>query len=306
MKKLLAVTLFLVVAAIPLQAQRFRALMSLEARLGVGMSNFLGDLGGANRVGTHFFRDYEIVMTRPAAYIGMRYYIPDSRFGATFNLLYARVSGRDNLTKDPYRQNRNLNFRSPIVELSIQMEYYFRKRQQGARYNLREVVGAKQVNMDWYIFAGFGGFWFNPKGQYNGTWYALQPLGTEGQNLVPTRRPYRRWSTCIPYGVGGKYGIDQNISVGFEIGFRYTFTDYIDDVSTSYVDNKLIQINNGQLAAELADPSLGVIDGASTPEAQRGDPRYNDMYMFFMFNVNYKLTDQRGRLPKFFSWASRF
>lgn len=306
MKKLLVITLFTLLALAPAQAQRFRALMSLEARLGIGMSNFLGDLGGANHVGTHFFRDYEIVMTRPAAYIGMRYYIPDSRFAGTLNIMYARVSGRDNLTKDIFRQNRNLNFRSPIVEISAQLEFYFRKRQQGARYNLREVVGAKQVNMDWYIFAGFGGFWFNPKGQYNGTWYALRPMSTEGQDLVPTRKPYHRFSGCIPYGVGGKYGIDQNISVGFEIGFRYTFTDYIDDVSTSYIDKNLILINKGQLAANMADPSLQIIDGATAAGEQRGDPRYKDAYMFFMFNVNYKLTDQRGRLPKFFSWASRF
>jgi len=313
MKKLLAVALIIAIAALQANAQggprrggKFRALQGMEARFGLGMSNVLGELGGANRIGTNFFRDYEIVMTRPAAYLGVRYYIPESRWAGTFNILYARVSGRDNLTTEQFRSNRNLNFRSPIVELSLQVEYYFRKRQSGARYNIREVVGAKQVNMDWYLFAGFGGFFFNPKGQYNGTWYALQPFGTEGQGMVATRNKYRRFAACIPYGVGGKYGIDQNISVGFEIGFRYAFTDYLDDVSTTYVENNLLVINEGLLAAELADPSLGLVPGQTAAGEQRGDPRDKDAYMFFMFNVNYKIAGQGGRLPKFFSWAIRF
>lgn len=315
MKRILSITVLLLVTVSMLNAQgmgryrkggMFRAAMQLEARLGIGMANSLAELGGANNVGTHFFRDYEIVMTRPAAYLGVRYYIPDSRFAATVNLLYARVSGRDNLTQDPYRQNRNLNFRSPILEFSGQMEFYFVKKRDGSRYKLRQIAGAKKVDMEWYMFLGIGGFWFNPKGQYNGNWYALQPIGTEGQNLVPTRRPYRRFSGCIPYGVGGKYGIDQNLSVGFEIGFRYTFTDYLDDVSTTYVDKTLMLANQGQLATNLADPSFGTFPTQTQAGEQRGDPRYKDMYMFFMFTVNYKLTDQRGRLPKFFSWASRF
>lgn len=305
MKKLITIAALLL-AIMPLQAQRFRGLMQLEARFGVGMSNVLSELGGANRIGTHFYRDYEIVMTRPAVHLGFRYYFPESNFGATLNILYARVAGRDNLTKDQFRENRNLNFRSPILEFSVQMEYYFRKSQQGSRYIIREVQGTKTIKMDWYLFAGIGGFWFNPKGQYNGSWHALQPLGTEGQEQVPTRSKYRRFTGCVPFGIGGKYGINKQISVGFEAGFRYTFTDYLDDVSTTYVDKAVIIGGNGQLAANLADPSLGNIPGQTTPGEQRGDPRYNDVYMTMLFNINYKLTDQRGRLPKFFSWASRF
>ena len=306
MKKILLIAA-VVLGFMPAQAQRFRGLMQLEARLGFGTSNTLSELGGANRIGTHFYRDYEIVMTRPAVHFGVRYYIPESRWAGTFNLVYARVAGRDNLTTDIYRQNRNLNFRSYIFEFSVQGEYYFRKKQAGARYSIREVVGSKQVNMDWYLFAGIGGFFFNPKGQYNGNWYALQPLHTEGQTLLPTRKKYSRFSGCIPIGLGGKYGINNQISVGFEAGFRYTFTDYLDDVSTTYVDPAvLLGASNGQLSANLADPSLGTVNGQTGVGEQRGDPRDKDVYMMLLFNVNYKLTDSRGRLPKFFSWASRF
>jgi hypothetical protein len=289
-----------VFALVPLQAQRFRALSQLELRMGVGISNSLSELGGANRIGTHFYKDYEIAMTRPAANIGLRMYIPDSRWAGSFNISYARVAGRDNLTLDPYRENRNLNFRSPIVEFSVQGEYYFRKAQKGARYAIREVVGSKNISMDWYVFAGIGGFWFNPKGQYNGNWYALQPLSTEGQGVVATRKQYRRFTGCIPIGLGGKYSINNNISVGFEMGFRYTFTDYLDDVSTSYVDRTVLVNTKGTLAANMADQSLNMQNGQTLAGEQRGDPRHKDVYMMMMFNVNYKFGSTKGA-PRFFS-----
>ena len=287
MKKLYTLAVLLI-ALMPLQAQRFRSLTQFELRLGVGMSNALSELGGANRIGTHFYRDYELAMTRPAAHLGIRMYVPDTRWAVSTNLSYARVAGRDNLTRDPYRENRNLNFRSPIIEFSVQGEYYFRKASAGSRYNIREVVGSKQVNMDWYLFAGIGGFWFNPKGQYNGNWYALQPLSTEGQGVVATRKKYHRFSGCVPIGLGGKYGINKNLSIGFEMGIRYTFTDYLDDVSTSYVDPTVLVNTKGALAANIADPSLSTINGQTNAGEQRGDPRHKDVYMMMMFNVNYK------------------
>jgi hypothetical protein len=280
----------------------------MEARFGVGMSNILSELGGANRIGSHFFRDYEIIMTRPAVNLGVRYYYPQSHWAAMFNITYARVAGRDNLTKDIYRQNRNLNFRSYVMEFSVQGEYHFSEYRGGAIYELREVVGMKSKGIDWYIFAGIGGFWYNPKGQYNAKWYALQPLSTEGQGLFPTRKKYRRFTGCIPIGIGGKYAIDRKstLMIGFEMGFRYTFTDYLDDVSTTYVDPAVILANKGQTAVNLADPSLGLVPGQNGIGEQRGDPRFNDVYMMMLFNINYKLTNERGRMPKFFTWASRF
>lgn len=299
MKRLFTLVAVLIIL-LPLKAQRYRALVQFEFRAGIGMSNSLSELGGANRIGTHFYRDYEITMTRPAANIGVRYYLPDSRWAGSFNISYARVAGRDNLTRDPYRENRNLNFRSPIVEFSVQGEYYFRKAQAGSRYSIREVVGTKTTSMDWYLFAGIGGFWFNPKGQYNGNWYALQPLSTEGQGVIATRKKYSRFTGCIPMGIGGKYHINNNISIGFEMGFRYTFTDYLDDVSTSYVDRNVLVSSKGVLAANIADQSLSLQNGQTLAGEQRGDPRNKDVYMMMMFNVNYKFGSTKGP-TRFFS-----
>jgi hypothetical protein len=307
MKKLIILALVTLVV-LPLKSQRFRGLRSMEARLGVGMCNTLSELGGANRIGTHFYRDYELIMTRPAFNLGLRYIQPQTHWAYMFNITYARVAGRDNLTQDIYRQNRNLNFRSYILEFEVHSEYHFRIQRPGHHYEIREVVGQKSYDFDWYLFGGIGCFWFNPKGQYNRNWYALQPLNTEGQTLLPTRKKYHRFTGCVPFGIGTRYAIDnkKRIHVGFEAGFRYTFTDYLDDVSTTYVQPAVIINAHGPIAAALADPSLGTVPGQTTAGEQRGDPRYNDVYMTMLFNVNVMIMDESGRRPKFFTWASRF
>ena len=194
-----------------------------------------------------------------------------------------------------------MRFYSPIVELGAQVEYSVIKEKIGHRYNLRRTKGLQQLlRVNTYIFTGFSGFFFNPKGQDStGTWHALQPLGTEGQGIIPTREPYSRISVAIPFGIGFKYGIGRKLSIGLEYGMRYTFTDYIDDVSTTYIDNDWIREFNGDLAAEMADRSLGEVPGLSTPGAQRGNPRNNDAYMFTLITVSYKLNTGRNGLPKF-------
>jgi hypothetical protein len=76
-----------------------------------------------------------------------------------------------------------------------------------------------------------------------GEWVDLQPLGTEGQYAdLPDGaankgiKPYKRIQLGIPFGIGARFRVNHVVDVSGEIGFRYTFTDYLDDVSQSYVD----------------------------------------------------------------------
>jgi len=147
---------------------------------------------------------------------------------------------------------------------------------------------------------GISGFWFNPQGQLNGKWYNLQPLGTEGQGIIPTRKKYSRIQPAIPYGIGFKYGLDRKWSVGLEFGVRKTFTDYIDDVSTTYFDKELIREQYGDIAAQLSDPSSGEHPQWTASGQQRGDAKDKDAYMYMTINVVYKLKQNRRGLPKFY------
>ena len=103
---------------------------------------------------------------------------------------------------------------------------------------------------------------------------------------------------CIPVGIGFKYTLDRSWGVGLELGIRKTFTDYIDDVSTTYFDFANYS-GADPLSAQLSDRSNGSDPNITAPGAQRGDPRENDSYMFAIFSLNYKLTNGRGNLPRF-------
>ncbi|MFH2141416.1 MAG: hypothetical protein ABIJ97_03265 [Bacteroidota bacterium] len=279
--------------------------MRYEIIYGVGVTNFLGELGGANRVGSNFVRDMEFIATRPLGSLGMRYKLQED-LSVKVALSGGYLRGDDSFTTEMYRSNRNLHFRSFIMEFAGQFEYSVIREKIGHRYNLRRVRGVKGFKTNTYFFVGVGGFYFNPKAKYlDGKWYALQPLGTEGQGLVPTREKYSRVQVAIPYGVGFKYGLDRKWSLGLEIGIRKTFSDYVDDVSTTYFNNNIIASENGDVAAYFADPSLGrfdtdpVNDSWTGPNTQRGDAKDKDTYMFIILNLTYKMQTTRKGLPKF-------
>jgi hypothetical protein len=279
-----------------------------EFIIGLGASNFLGELGGANQVGTFFVRDLEFKETRPSAQIGIRYKF-SPHFAVKGGFYYELVNGSDKLTKEPYRQNRNLSFRSNIFELSGQFEYFITKEQQGHRYQIKNAKGMKNYDFQAYLFVGVGGFYFNPQAQYHGNWVNLQPLGTEGQGLPGGGKKYSRVSVCIPYGIGVKDAINKDWSIGVEIGMRKTFTDYIDDVSKNYYDNDALRTARGDMAADLADPSLhnypeslgGDAAGGnqSATGEVRGHPKHKDAYMFINVTASYKIPAKRRTRSKF-------
>lgn len=269
---------------------------------GIGASNFLGELGGANQIGTNGLKDLEFSLTKPNITLGFRYIVnPYLAFRSSFTQGW--VSGNDAKTTDIYRQNRNLNFKSPISELTLMVEYYPLSEKIDHRYRMKGVRGKKARFLSPYITAGIGGFYFNPKGKYNGSWYKLQPLKTEGQGLAGGPEAYKRISLCLPVGIGLKYAMNKFWSIGFEISGRKTFTDYIDDVSTVYYDPGALAAIN-PMSPLLADPSLGQIPGATSPNAdgtgaQRGDSKDKDAYMFAIFSVHYRFLKYRMHLPKF-------
>ena len=273
--------------------------MRYEIFYGVGATNFLGELGGANQIGTDYVRDLEVSMTRPALSLGFRYKLLEN-ISTKAMLTYGFLRGDDKTTMDPARANRNLNFYSPLAEFALTGEYHITRERVGHRYNLKRVRGVRGFKVNVYFFGGVSLFWFNPKGKdAQGNWHSLQPLGTEGQGLVSTREKYHRLQVAIPFGIGFKYGLDRKWSIGLELGFRKTFTDYIDDVSTTYYNNDIIKSENGDVAAYLADPSSGDKPSWTYGGEQRGDPNDMDSYMIFIVNLTYKLRTNRKGLPKF-------
>ncbi len=271
----------------------------IEVIAGIGCANYLGELGGQSKIGTHKSPvDLEFQQTRPALMVGFRKLLSTHR-AVKINLSYAQVSGNDKLTNEPFRQNRNLNFKSNILELNMNYEIGFRNVQKGQRY-LSRVRGVRNKDHYTYFFAGIGAFYYNPKGYYKGSWHALQPLGTEGQGLNGKKK-YSRIAVCVPIGVGFKVKVKQRHNFGIEFGYRITFTDYLDDVSTTYFNISEMREQKGDIAAHFADPSLNNMHKEVTAGGeQRGNALQKDGY--FILTINYSKESyrrNRGMFSKF-------
>lgn len=300
------IPLFITLLTINSFAQSWRFLRH-EVHYGVGATNFLGELGGANQEGTYFLKDFEFSMTRPVTTAGYRYII-NKYMKAGGNISFGILRGDDKLTKEPFRNNRNLHFRSPILELGAVYEYYPFKERTNTPYQLRGAGGNSWL-ISPYLFAGISGIWFNPKAKYtDGKWYALQPLSTEGQGLPGGPKPYKRINISIPVGLGLKYAFDKHWSMGFEISRRFVFTDYLDDVSGVYYDASIIQAAKGDAAAYFSNPANNIfpeeLGGSSVgcqtcAGQQRGNNKKNDAYMYAIFTVNYRFLKYRMHRPKF-------
>lgn len=291
MKNILLLLLSLLLFSLSSSAQSWKFLRN-EFSFGLGATSFLGELGGADRIGSHNIagiRDFEFNATKPAVQIGYRHFFSPHLSGKA-GFTFGQVSGNDAYTDERFRNNRNLHFKSPIAELAVQLEYFPLREYFGHIYRSNGVVGKRVNNLSPYLFAGIGGFWYNPKAQYQGSWEKLRPLQTEGV-------AYGSLSIALPVGLGLKYAIDKQWSIGLEVGLRFTFTDYLDDVSTEYVDKS----NESPMVQYLSNPALNN-EGQTNwtlPGQQRGSAGANDSYVFAILSVNYKLLKGRLNLPKF-------
>jgi hypothetical protein len=285
----------------------------------VGATQFLGDVGGRNQIGSDYFFDLDAASTRYVLNLGFRYKV-SQYVSLKTGFSFGEVSGDDKYTLEPFRNNRNLHFRSPIVEWATQVEVSWMRESIGSRYKIRRVRGRGRKGSQVYVygFAGVALLYMNPMAKYDGKWRSLKKLRTEGQGFVPSREEYSNWQFTIPFGIGMKYALDKKSSIGLEYGLRKTFTDYMDDVSTSYVYTKEGERRGAYSAATLAqwdevsralaDPSLAPVpqgidsfDGACSacPGQQRGDPTDLDSYMFLTITYNRKIRTTRKGLPKF-------
>lgn len=271
-----------------------------EVFVSVGTSNFLGDLGGQDGKGKDYSpADLNFSQSRTAFGVGARYKLKRS-VNVSGKFSYLNVKGSDAKTDNIFRHNRNLNFKSNIYELSLRAEIgYQSTKRGGSRYGVRRNYGRmKNITHNLYGFAGLGAFYFNPKGQAaDGKWVALKPLHTEGQGLEGGPKQYGNYSMNAMIGAYYKVTMNKIWSVGIEFCYRKTFTDYIDDVGTRYYDPSALSEAYGPVSAQMADPNLGLIPGATSPDgsglaAQRGDTQ-KDGYMSLEITVGYTFKKAR-------------
>ncbi|MDB5192724.1 MAG: hypothetical protein JWQ96_2287 [Segetibacter sp.] len=261
-----------------------------EVGAGVGGMNCITDLGGSKTKGGLYINDVNWKNTQVAGtfYVGAMY---RQTFGVRIEATFGSVNAHDSILKGASdeqakgRYGRNLGFRSNITEIAVLAEVH-----PLMFFNLEE-----PLKFSPYITAGLGYFSFNPQANINGYYVDLQPLRTEGQGFRehPGRWPYHRSQANVPIGAGIKYELSSLLNLRFEFLHRILFTDYLDDVSTTYIDPALFDKYLTGVQAGLAKSLYRSNGGTPVVGGQRGGPNSNDTYMSFSLKVGLILGRER-------------
>lgn len=262
-----------------------------ELSFGVGSTSYLGDLVEPSQTVNRILSDVANVGERMSAHFAHRVFF--SRFTAIKSGLYlGNIGGHDNNSSDPTRVNRNLQFKSLLLEGSVVFEIHFLSDETRSLHRMRGVHPKMNIPFGIYAFAGVGGTYFNPKADFLGETYNLREQGTEGQGLGGGVI-YPKVAMVTPVGLGFRYRPAFRMYLALELSFRPAFTDYLDDVSGNYFDTNELYANRGEASEYFGDPSLTTADNkfnaAVLPGQPRGDASGLDSYMFAQLSYSYKL-----------------
>jgi hypothetical protein len=300
--------------------QRNWSLNKKEIMFGFGATQFLGDLGGRDQIGTDYsLVDIDWPSTFVGGMLGYRYRF-HPYWATTTSLNIGMLKGDDALTNEIVRRERNLHFRSMVFEIHQRIECIIVANEKfGARYNIPGLKGFKNHNEQIYLFTGLGINYFNPKALYNGQWTALRPLHTEGQGLAEhyvfpldgenkmqaPPKQYLPVTATIPFGIGLRMGMGRMWRIGIEATYVKTFSDYIDDVSGYYYDPDALAANYGQASADLANRSTGNTTWFYPGQVRGHDEKDAYFYLNLVFakNVTYKDYAKQRKMVK---WKGRY
>lgn len=285
-----------------------------EIGISIGMMNCFTDIGGNTGKGKSFVKDINPQNSRACTGLYL-HGLYNYKLGWRLELTAGSVSAFDSVLKNDqsmarYRYKRNLHFRSGIREIAAIGEWYLFSLAGSSSMSNSYMANIRYSSF--YVLGGIGWYWFEPKAQIGWrnnagigsispfAWISLQPLRTEGQGSIqfPQRRVYPLHQLNIPIGIGWRWELSALINLHVEIVHRILFTDYLDDVSTDYVDQKIFDIYldpyQATLAKILSDRRRELDPNAQAVANQlRGDPTDKDAY--FSFGLKLGLVLNRPR-----------
>ncbi|HSF44676.1 MAG TPA: hypothetical protein VLA58_01655 [Chitinophagaceae bacterium] len=287
--------------------QHADAQLKYEIGINLGPMNFLGDLGGTQGRGQTFLKDNNYQMYRMMKGITFNL-IPNEVITFRVAVNVGTLEGADSIIQgkgglEEARRARNQHFKSSLFEAFAATEIY-------PTALLEEDPSDLVHKLRPYGLLGVGVFKFNPQAQYTAPdgskkWVDLQPLRTEGQGMskYPEKKEYNLTQINIPYGIGIKYFISDRFNLAFEIVNRKTFTDYVDDVSTTYIADQDFYDHFGagetaDIARQVANMSTILTGGLNRPGYSAGDKRgtatNNDAYYATTFKLGMRLGNDGG------------
>jgi outer membrane protein OmpA-like peptidoglycan-associated protein len=245
-------------------------LSKLSITGGIGIANYVGDLIKGNTA---------FQQSSYASSLGLSYAIIP-HLNARFDIGFNNVQGYDSKDGGAHPE-RNLSFRSTILEFSLAAEY--------------TLLSMDKYKFSPYLFIGIGAFRFNPRAYYGaGGTHPLRELGTEGQGLAGYPGMYSTMAVEYPMGFGFKYKINNKIMLQGEFNFRGTGTDYLDDVSTYYPDKAALDARNPN-TSKFTYRGGGAYP--KNPTLKRGDASNKDAYFTTQLKVAYKLQTNKAKSP---------
>ncbi|HMO62276.1 MAG TPA: DUF6089 family protein [Ferruginibacter sp.] len=280
MKISLLVVSCLVVLALPAKAQYASEAYELNGEYGVtiGAAHYFGDLNTRAKINR----------LKPAIGVFFRKQF-NNYLGIRIAGHYAQVGYSDTYSKNDFQKARNLSFNSDIYEFSVSGDFNF----------FKFIPGNPNYGFTPYITLGLGIFSYNPYAYLDNQKIYLRPLGTEGQNIGyedpitgKKRKPYGSMSVCVPLGIGLKYNVNDQFSFFVQAAQRLTFTDYLDDVSTTYIGSDKFLNNSGQLttAGILQDRSYEKGQIIGVEGRQRGWSKQKDQYMIVEIGFSFAIS----------------
>jgi hypothetical protein len=258
----------------------FLLLLSSACKAQEWQAEIMGDISGYN--GDLTEHRVSITQLRPGFNLNLKYNSGDF-INFRVGLGYGRIGANDKDNTNQLLKNRNLNFKSDIIELNIIAEINLADPETFTAYP--------------YIFGGAGAFYFNPfTYDNNNKKIYLHPLSTEGEGLkeYPDRKKYSLMQLCIPVGMGWKMPLNEKWDMSFEFGYRFTFTDYLDDVSKNYADPGVLSAKKGPKSAELSYRQSTPLTAADI----RGNPSIKDIYYFGGIKISTSLRNLFNRNQK--------
>lgn len=268
----------------------------IELGASFGVMNSLTDLGGKKGIGKNFIKDLNWKTAKPSYGIYALAMYQD-KIGLRLEASFGQVNGADSVLKNVRtttfgRYERNLSFKSKITDFQLALEIH--------PLMFRVFDDDEPPRLSPYAVVGIGYYSFDPKAKLNGQWYSLQPLRTEGQGFreFPDRAPYKLSQLNIAAGLGVKYEINSMFNARLELNHRFLNTDYLDDVSTNYIDPGLfynyLPVNLAAIAQQLHNRKgeLNPSDITNTGD-QRGDPKDNDAFFTIQLKIGITLGRQQ-------------
>ena len=269
MKKYFVFLVIITAFNIKARAQ-YEAVQEGEYGITAGVAHYFGDLN--NRA----------AFNRPKIALGAFFRKQLNNYaGIRLTAHFAQLGYSDQYSQNAYQRSRNLSFNTNIFEIALRGDFNF------FQFNPTD----PQHSFTPYATIGVGVFSYDPYSYLGGQKYYLRPLDTEGETFYKGRKAYGTMAVCIPIGFGVKYAVTDKINISFEIAHRFTTTDYIDDVSTTYVG--IDKFPASSVAAQLQDRSYELGTPIGAEGRQRGFSKQKDQYAIAEFGLSFNITSYR-------------